>query len=415
MCCRRAACMLATALTACTLQTLTRAALPLQLMVCTGKDARGAGMARVRDLIEADRPPVAASGVWVAPHVRERKLAAGVRIFELLPGHVVAMIPLPAGRHAPALQQLQHCDTGWGTLAATELNEVDSFRCVPTPKQAHAALAEFNGDDLTRRVLRDVFNVTRPCTDIRHTRSWLWEWAGGKSSARQWLTASHAGMPADSWHPDGCEFDVRPPGADFITVLTYPHSEWRAEWGGQVEFAAALCADARVNAWQEAVALRVTPAPDVRVIFSGSLLHRATNPSTLAPRTHGPPQLADHDDNPAAGGSAAWRSCPVECVYACVYVCVCVCVCVYLHILSVSSIHPSIHPTIHRYRYSAVMQLTCYNGRFFGPFHTMLGPLVLTFPGNRFLVPVACLAGLLVLVWFTVRPFHLDSRPKKCN
>ena len=136
--------------------------------------------------------------MWAAEHVREEQLIGGVRVWELLPQHKVAMKPIPPGRHARSIQQLAHCDTQWDTLAATaqalEAGEINSFRCVPTPEQAEVALAEFNGDAPTQRVLRQVFNVSKPCANI-HTGSWLGEFVSSKSSSRQWLTALHSGMP----------------------------------------------------------------------------------------------------------------------------------------------------------------------------------------------------------------------------
>jgi len=314
-----------------------RSALVLLVMCATvlpcgasGEEGRGAGMANIKDFVDVSS--TAPDGIWIAPHVQEQRLAGGVRVFILLPQHFVVVMPLPAGRHTAALLQLDRCDTGWDTLASTEQawseGEINSFRCAPQPSQARAALAEFNGHADTQRVLREVFNVTRECADI-HTGSRLGEMLSGKSRGRQWLTALHNGMPKDSWHPDGCEFDPRPPGADAITVLTYPHSQWLSEWGGQLEFSSETCTDRRIESWDPPIAMRLTPRPDVLVFFSGPLIHRATHPNGNAPRSPGPPALKDHMDNSAATSGAAWR-------------------------------------------YSNVMQLTCYNDRFHGPYHQVL-------------------------------------------
>jgi hypothetical protein len=160
-------------------------------------------------------PEAADSGVWAAPHVQERRLPGDIRVFELSPQHFAVLMPLPADRHAHSLRQLERCDTGWDILAATQKEadegEFNSFRCVPTTSQAKASLSEFNSEPLTKSVLREVFNVSAPCTN-RRTGSALWEMISGKSCARQWLTALHDGMSKDRWHPDGCEFDPRPRG-----------------------------------------------------------------------------------------------------------------------------------------------------------------------------------------------------------
>ena len=338
----------------------------------------GAAQGRVKEWIEAadatGSAPVSDSddsGVWVAPQVRERRLHGGVRVFELLPNYLAVLMPLPANRHAHSLQQLERCDTGWDTLAATAQEaaegQFNSFRCVPTASQAKTSLSDFNNDTHTQRVLQEVFNVTAPCRNM-YTGSGLWELISGKSSARQWLTALHDRMPKDRWHPDGCAFDPRPQGSDMITVLSYPHTEWREEWGGQLEFSAQTCLDGRVKQWDPETVLRVTPKPDLLVMFSGPVLHRATSPSSKAPRSRGPRALQDHEDNTARKEAAAWR-------------------------------------------YSQVMQLTCFNGRFSGPYAKVMGPFVFRFRGAQyiesvFLATMVLLAGFAM--WYHCRSFQLD-------
>lgn len=158
--------------------------------------SRGAEGARLPGPEEAD------SGVWAAPHVQERRLPGDIRVFELSPQRFAVLMPLPADRHAHSLRQLERCDSGWEILAATQKEadegEFNSFRCVPTTSQAKASLSEFNSEPLTKGVLREVFNVSAPCTNI-HTGSVLWEMISGKSSARQWLTALHDRMSKDRW------------------------------------------------------------------------------------------------------------------------------------------------------------------------------------------------------------------------
>eukprot|EP00277_Geminigera_cryophila_P025826 CAMPEP_0179483462 /NCGR_PEP_ID=MMETSP0799-20121207/60649_1 /TAXON_ID=46947 /ORGANISM="Geminigera cryophila, Strain CCMP2564" /LENGTH=333 /DNA_ID=CAMNT_0021297011 /DNA_START=231 /DNA_END=1233 /DNA_ORIENTATION=+ len=329
-----------------------RSALVLLVMCATvlpcgasGEEGRGAGMANIKDFVDVSS--TAPDGIWIAPHVQEQRLAGGVRVFILLPQHFVVVMPLPAGRHTAALLQLDRCDTGWDTLASTEQawseGEINSFRCAPQPSQARAALAEFNGHADTQRVLREVFNVTRECADI-HTGSRLGEML----------------RPA-------------PTGADAITVLTYPHSQWLSEWGGQLEFSSATCTDRRIESWDPPIAMRLTPRPDVLVFFSGPVIHRATHPNGNAPRSPGPPALKDHMDNSAATSGAAWR-------------------------------------------YSNVMQLTCYNDRFHGPYHQVIGGYVFKFAGAQYLVPGglgAMLVCLFALMWREHSADELKSRSKE--
>lgn len=275
-------------------------------------------------------------------------------------------MPLPPHRHDRALAQLEHCNVGWDTLAATAQDaDINSFRCSPTPTAARVALADFNQDASTQRVLRQVFNVTAPCVDII-TGSTLGEVFTGRSSTRQWLTALHNGMPKDSWHPDGCQYDPRPPGTDMITILSYPHSEWREEWGGQVEFSSLLCTDSQQDGFDSPVALRLTPSPEILVLFSGPVIHRATHPNGNAPRSRGPKELEDHDENNAPEEGAGWR-------------------------------------------YSNVMQLTCYNGRFFGPYHERVGPFVMKFRGAQYVVPGLYMAMLVVMVYIVWWQPHAEQ------
>ena len=196
---------------------LHRSALP---WCCGGDESAADGIAqgRVREWFASSSSPDGAQaatkgGVWAAPHIREQHFGNGVRVWEVAPQHMVALVPLPAGRHAYALGQLQHCDAGWDTLAATQKalddGEINSFRCTPTPRQAEESLSVFNEHALTRRVLRNVFNVTQPCRNI-YTGSELWGRLVGKSSARQWLTALHSDMAEDSWHP-GLSLSPPPP------------------------------------------------------------------------------------------------------------------------------------------------------------------------------------------------------------
>ena len=139
-----------------------------------------------------------------------------------------------------------------------------------------------------------------------------------------------------------------------ITVLSYPHSEWREEWGGHLEFSARTCLDGRDREWNPDVVLRVIPKPDVLILFSGPVLHRATSPTGSAPRSSGPRALRDHEDNTARKEAAAWR-------------------------------------------YSQVMQLTCFNGRFNGPYAKVIGPWVFRFHGAQHLESGLLMVMLIVL------------------
>lgn len=296
-------------------------------------------------LLPAAAPVEMEDGVWAAPGVVQENLSGGGRAFEIVPGQKVVVIPLPAGRHARALAQLGHCATGWQKLYATaaELEEErhNCYRCVPRPRAATAALREFNEDAATRSALREALNITAPCVDVR-TGDFLSEAITRTSIARQWLTALTAGMPPDAWHPDGCDLNVRRSGWDFFTVLTYPNAEWKDEWGGQVEFGAATCDDPRQETWSLAPVLRVTPGPDVLIFFSGALIHRATNPNMQAPLLDGPPDLT------SGGRQKKWR-------------------------------------------YSNVMQITCENHRYHGPYYMVMW--------DHFLVRW-CHGGLYLLLFF---------------
>jgi hypothetical protein len=277
-------------------------------------------------------------GIWAAPNVTEQRLHGGARVFELSPQHVVVVMPLQAERNVPSRRQLDgDCDTGWEPFLAYSDDKIPTFACSPTSSQAHTALAELNADPGIQHAMKHAFNVSAPCSDRAAQRGWLWEKITGKSNSRQWLTALNDAMIKDVWHSDGCEFDPRSAAGDeFITVLSYPQptgaSRWREEWGGKLEISDRVCTDTRDKDWNPPVLLSITPSPDLLVMFSGSLVHRATQPSRDAPRTLGPEPLRKHEYNPA-NGPARWRFCQV-------------------------------------------MQVACYNGRYLGPYqHFVFGTI----------------------------------------
>ena len=148
------------------------------------------------------------------------------------------------------------------------------------------------------------------------------------------MTALHRELAPDQLHADGCRADapaMAAAGAEFVTVLAYPHEvprvrattmamalslriaprghreafwrppalwhtlcgpcvalrqAWAAGWGGHTEFAAKRCGDremrdAAAGAATPAV-LAVSPLAGRTVVFNGGLLHRATHPTAAA-------------------------------------------------------------------------------------------------------------------------------------
>ena len=219
-------------------------------------------------------------GVWAAPHVPAWRVGQA-RVFEPSAGHRVAVMPLPNHRHFHALRQIaSDCDAGWEPLLSYNDEDIPTFACKPTPSRAEADRRDFYTDNTTRQLLHDIFNVTagpgrETCVDRREATSW-WEMLTGKSSARQWITGLNDRMLKDVWHSDGCFYDPRPGGTEMITALSYPHPAWRDEWGGQLEISADTCLRPTNTAskWYSKAVLRVTPSPDVLVIFSSYLVRR---------------------------------------------------------------------------------------------------------------------------------------------
>lgn len=241
--------------------------------------------------------------------------------------------------------------------------------------RAKEALSELNHDQAIHNAMKHAFNVSAPCTDREAQRGRLWEMITGKSNSRQWLTALNDAMVKDVWHSDGCEFDPRPAGAEMITVLSYPQPsgshEWQDEWGGKLEISNEICTDKRTTEWNPRVVLRITPSPQVLVMFSGSLVHRATQPSGRAPLSKGPEPLRNHEYNPASG-PARWRFCQV-------------------------------------------MQIACYNARYLGPYeHYVFGMFpVKVFGAQYFEAAFYLLIVLLVLAVTHTRSLGHSQRRNK--
>ena len=325
-------------------------------------------------------------GVWVSSGVvRESRPSEHVRVFEVPAGspHRVLVIDAAARNlTGVSLRHITSCDhDSWYPMASYDraASKPAGFSCWFARATADSLLADFNEDAVLADAMRGAFNTTRPC---EHRENRVVRALGGKwwrsllyplhrsfRDVRAWALAIHEEMEPDVYHVDGHEMLARAPGSDLVTVITYPSAPsaeqqqqddgagagaggaWDDGWGGELLVAAeavrhgheqrATTARLRERApgLYGGAALRIAPRPDRVVAFSGALLHRSTPPSDARPPSRTLPALA------AARLSYGGARVPV--------------------------------PTEARWRFSSVMQLTCHNGRYHGPYEEDTTPSVL--------------------------------------
>lgn len=249
------------------------------------------------------------SGIWAAPSVLVSDGPSGAQFFDVHGRHRVAVLPLPRGLHGAARKELERCATGWREIYSHAGDTAaNAYACYWSSGAAEAALNTLSHDVDVSHVLRAAFNITGQC---RTMLNWPYALHGFR---RSWVTALHTSMPADVHHADGCDTYSRPAGHDFFTAISWPHDRWEAAWGGNLEFAAQECGGPADSNREVSVrtppALTVAPAPDRLVIFSGPLVHRATQPSRQMPRSAPPGTLGA--EYPRLAAVEGWRFSAVQ-------------------------------------------------------------------------------------------------------
>jgi len=216
--------------------------------------------------------------IWHDSSVVTEVLAAthGVRIFSVPVGrrtHRVAIISVDPDEHEGALGLMRDCER-WRPIKATQDHAAaNAFICHFSRASAALELAEFASRHAA--ALSEAHSITRckPRDDIDF------------APPRSYVTVSSSAMPSDVFHADGCGTVE---GRRFFTAVSYPHAapEWQPSWGGHIEFAAQECRGAADGnpavAASTPVVLRVSPSFGRVVVFSGPLLHRATQPASTA-------------------------------------------------------------------------------------------------------------------------------------
>lgn len=328
-------------------------------------------------------------GIWHAPGVVFSQLAAGVRTYKLTESRHRVLVVDSAGQQLAeaALQHILDCDAGsWfpmGSYARTRPQQgggqqPTALTCMTPRPTAENLLALFNEDPVLADAMRRTFNVTQPCL---HRENKIVKELGGKwwrtllfpfhsyfRDVRAWVLAIHENMQPDVFHSDGHELHWREPGSDFVTVLVYPSAEqaaaatagagtgsaepaadatrWEDGWGGDLLVAAHVARDGRTQqaegeklSREAGAALRIIPRHGRIVIFTGSLLHSSTPPLNARPPIETLPALQRAKVATPGGG-----------------------------VLAI--------PQHARWRLSSVMQLTCHNDAYHGPYETDDGPNV---------------------------------------
>ena len=323
-------------------------------------------------------------GIWVSSGVvRESRPAENVRVFEVPAGspHRVLVVDAAARNLTGAsLRHINSCgQDAWYPMASYDraASKPAGFSCWFARATADSLLADFNEDALLADAMRGAFNTTRPC---EHRENRVVRALGGKwwrsllyplhrsfRDVRAWALAIHEDMEPDVYHVDGHEMLARAPGSDLVTVITYPSTSsadqrqdddddggsdaWDDGWGGELLVAAEAvrrssdqrATTARLQEREPGLyggaALRIAPRPDRVVAFSGALLHRSTPPSDARPPSRTLPALA--------GAQLSYGGARVRV------------------------------PAEARWRFSSVMQLTCHNGRYHGPYEADTTPSVL--------------------------------------
>jgi len=347
------------------------------------------------------------SGVWTVAGVVESRPAPNVRVFSLpIEGRYRVVVVDGASNNSlmrAAAQQIRACTDGdWypiGSYDRAAGGKSAALSCMTPRPMADAMLSVFNSDPLLTSAMQLGFNVSEPCA---HRENKIVRALGGKwwrtllfpvhryfRDVRAWAIAIDENMVPDVFHSDGHEFLVREPGDDFITALVYPSAEeaarplsdeftiddegsarWDDSWGGRLQVAAAVVTfgskqqmlSEQLSTLKESSAIEIAPRPGRAVIFSGMLMHRSSPPTELRPPTPTMTSLLGAEKR--AGG----RPVPPE----------------------------------SRWRLTSVMQLTCHNNAYHGPYEPDDSPNV----GARLL-------GALLLIAFGISQGHLPNPFKR--
>jgi len=314
--------------------------------------------AKTANPTESEPPPV--NGVWVANDISSTNPSEGVQVFHVPAGSRYRVVVLDSGvelRRASEQYVQRACDeASWHPTGSfdrgTRINETAAFTCNFGREEADALLEMFNVEPTTASLMRDIFNVTQPCAHREQRRITR---LGGKwwrqllfdlhpyfRDVRAFVLAIHEALEPDIYHADGDEMLPRAPGSDVVTVVSYftptvaHDARWDDGWGGHLIISPFVMDDLRYQkelvqeASREQPALRIAPRPGRTVIFSGSLLHRSS------PAAEAHPLI---ETLPALEAARLWSG---------------------------GELHKVPHRA--RWRFSSVMQITCHNGAYRGPF-----------------------------------------------
>ena len=298
-------------------------------------------------------------GVWITDAVKEEQPLDGVRIFTVTHSgrYRVLVASVDESTNALVLDHLANCETAhWRPMHSFTTDETRApaaYGCMHPRELADAMLESFNSDATLAHAMRLAFNVSVACThregktDPKLGGSWLrnhilYHVHPRFRGTRAWTALLNEETTADAFHADGFERLRREPGTDFFTVLRYPNDgSWRDGWGGEfliAPHAQMVGSDQRAESealiGTEGAVMRIAPRPDRIIVFSGQLLHRSTPPTHAWPIVQTPPGLAAASLGVPDGGASASRRVPKAA----------------------------------RWRVASVMQLTCRNDAYHGPF-----------------------------------------------
>jgi len=215
--------------------------------------------------------------IWVDDNVPELDHnLPGVRIFEPVSEARVAVIN--SSNWNPRLGCAK-----WKDLASTALSTV------PNAKKCDYSLNEHKSAKTHSSMLNDFLDEHSKTMKEAFGLSNCWHKTMLIGQTKAWTTCVKEGYEPDEFHDDQC------PGAGeprYLTVISYPHDVWDAEWGGSTEIAAQVCkqiptvgdlkSKTEVRAGSSKVVLRVYPMPGTTLIFEGLLLHKAESPNANA-------------------------------------------------------------------------------------------------------------------------------------
>ena len=245
-----------------------------------------------------------ACGDWVDTNAVQVSSLDGAEVYDVkVDGgrfRRVIVIPTPPSEHSAA-QDLLHssCAMWHPTHSVSEKNHINSYSCVFNTTLADRLVNDFVGSHAA--LLRQAHGIQR--CQKRTTQS-------ADQPLRIYVTASHSAMPPDTWHADGCDRDTKT-GQAYFTVLHYPHSrDWIDSWGGHLEFAPQECdgpLDGVTSSTTPPV-LRLKPSPHRAIVFTGPLLHRATQPTEeAAEHVEQAPSTWIAEHGAIAAQQAGWR------------------------------------------------------------------------------------------------------------